>query len=229
LPDMVWLRRRLLEDRSKKVILVHHPFQEWHPLSPEVFKDVPDIACVFSGHDHGVGRRETRISWGKYSVPDYTNGTAAPEAKPHLATVSIFWKDGTERTTLMDGSLEVKGDLDVEVRAPKTLGWDREAVRECVPVRLVRRLEGGYLNVIVLCPSEGVAHIRIEEGAEHTVTLSSDVEAYVAAKNVRSLDLDKLYDSWTCSCGAAWNCYHMSLGKTTPLKFVSACKGTQAL
>jgi len=221
LPDMIWLRRRLLEDRSKKVLLVHHPFYEWHAFSPEVFKDVPDIVCVFSGHDHVVGRKETQISWGKYSVPEYTNGTAAPEAQPHLATVSMFWKDGTERTTLMDGRFEVSGDLDIEVRAPKALDWDRDAVKAHVPVRLVRRLEEGYLNVIVLCPSESAVHVEIRERAEHAVELSSDAKTYVTGRNMRSLDRGEAYDSWTCSCGAAWSCYHADPRRPTTFKFVA--------
>jgi len=219
LADMIWLRRRLLEDRSRKVILVHHPFHQWHAYSPEVFKDISDIVCVFSGHDHEISRKETPISWGKYSVPNYVNGTAAPEAQQHLATVSAFWKDGTEQTTLIDGTLKVSGDLDIEIAAPKTLSWDKEVTTTSVPVRVVKRLDGGYLNIIVLCPSQGVAHVQIEEGPDHIVKLTSDAEVYVAAKNARSLSRDDPYDSWTCSCGAPWNCHHVGKRKRFELKF----------
>jgi len=209
LPDMIWLRRRLIEDGSKKVILAHHSFCEWYPYSPEVFKDAVDLICLFTGHTHTIGAKKVSISWGRHEVIDYNNGTASPESRLHLATLSTFWKDGTVTPTLVGGSPSVSEEgEELRICSSSTYDWNGEETETVVPMRIVRRIHNTYLNLILLCPSKEEVYVQIKK-KDTNVELITNADMYVVGKDIITTDNVTLYDSWKCSCGSVWNSYYV--------------------
>jgi len=208
-PDVVWLKRRLTEDELNKVILVHQPLDQWYPHAPWAFKDVSNIKCVYAGHSHDiiyVKGPYKQIS----DVVNYINGTCSQEVKLQVATLTIFTKDGKEQTVLVDSGIQVDVTSDgFEITAPSTVDWRKERAVSTVPIRMVRRIGGHYLNLIALLRSETKGSIRIQRTGQD-MKVSGDMEMYLLGKGICSEE--KPYDSWVCSCGAVWNSYHISSG-----------------
>jgi len=217
LTDVIWLDRKLNEDASTKVILVHQPLEQWHIYSAWVFKETSHLRCVFSGHSHGLMRHvdpHKEVA----GIPVYINGTCSHEVNVHVATIATFMKDGSERTVLMDEGIHVAESHDgVEITAPKARDWNQKPVQAPVPVRWVKRINGHDLTLIVFCPSEGTVHIRITEEADHAVEVVSEVPMYLIGKGMYSSEV--LYDSWTCSCGMTWNSTYVEAERPFKLRF----------
>ena len=204
-PDILWLARRLKEDDREKVILVHQPLDQWCIYCPWVFKETK-VTCVYAGHSHDIFYVK-----GPYKeisdIPDYINGSCSKEVKLRVATITVFMKDGSEQTVLMGGGLQVKEKSDgFEIRAPEIVDWKKEKVKSEIPIRLVKRFNQHWFNLIVSCPSESTSHVRIVEKSDHSLELVSDREMYIIGKEIASEQAP--YDSWRCSCGAIWNSYH---------------------
>ena len=86
------------------------------------------------------------------------------------------------------------------------MDWKKEKVKSEIPIRLVKRFNQHWFNLIVSCPSESTSHVRIVEKSDHSLELVSDGEMYIIGKEIASEQAP--YDSWRCSCGAIWNSYH---------------------
>ncbi len=213
LPDILWLKKRLCEDQLSKVIFAHHPLDQWYKYASWVFEKASNVKCAFGGHTHELIYTEVA------NIPVYVNGTCSdPNSKPHLATIGIFTKDGSVHTTLMHGDLEVHGSSDdIEINTPKTMNWKKEEVKGAIPVRLVKRFNGHYLNLIVHCPSESTVHVQLRRKADTAVEMVSDAEMYIIGKEICSER--NPYDLWTCSCGIRWNCYHADAGEVLEVSF----------
>lgn len=215
LPDTIWLRKRLAEDELNKVILVHHPLDQWYPHAPWALKGISNITCIYAGHSHDI--IYTKGPYKEISdIPSYINGTCSEGVKLQVATLTLFTRDGNEHTVLVNGGIEVKEGPDaIEITAPGTVNWKKERVISAVPVRLVRCINRHYLNLIVCCPSESRAYVQIRGKAGRSVEITSDRELYVVGKEIYSNETS--YDSWTCSCGASWKCYYVRPGRPVEL------------
>jgi len=210
LPDIIWLDRRLQEDDLEKVLLVHQPLDQWCIYCPWVFKRSKEkIVCAYSGHSHDIIYTEgpfEEIS----GIPNYINGTCSEEVEPKVATLTMFTKEGKERTVLVGGGVEVKGTSDeLKITAPSTVGWDKEKVKSTVPIRSVVRTEEHRLNIILLLPSEAVGSVHLRRKGRNVEVLG-DAEMYVLGKEIHSKRTP--YDSWRCPCGAVWNSYYVAPG-----------------
>jgi hypothetical protein len=216
LPDVIWLKRRLIEDELNKVILVHQPLDQWYPHAPWVFKEASNIKSVYAGHSHDiiyVKGPYKQIS----DVLNYINGTCSEEVKLQVATLTIFTKDGKEQTVLVDGGIRVNETPGgVEITAPRTVNWKKESTVSTVPIRLVTCIDGHYLNLIVLLRSETKCSICIQR-RDQEVEVSGDVEIYALGKGICSEQ--RSYDSWICSCGTVWSSYRIASGDGLSLKF----------
>lgn len=216
LPDVIWLKRRLIEDELNKVILVHQPLDQWYPHAPWAFKEASNIKSVYAGHSHDiiyVKGPYKQIS----DVLNYINGTCSEEVKLQVATLTIFTKDGKEQTVLVDGGIRVdETPGGVEITAPSTVNWKKESTVSIVPIRLVTCIDGHYLNLIALLRSETECSICIQRTGQN-VEISGDTEIYALGKGICSEQ--RSYDSWICSCGAVWNSYRVSRGDGLRLKF----------
>ena len=211
LPDVLWLKRRLIEDELNKVILVHQPLEQWFPHAPWAFKEASNVKSVYSGHSHDVIHVKgpfKEIS----DLPNYINGSCSKEVKLKAATLTIFTKDGKEQTVLVDGGIGVDETPDgFEITAPSTITWKKERAVSAVPIRLVRRIGEHDLNLIALLRSETKGSIHIRKMGQD-IEITGDMEIYALGKGLCSEET--AYDSWVCSCGAVWNSYRISAGNT---------------
>jgi len=204
--DIIWLRKRLGEDKLSKVILVHQPLEQWHIYAAWVFYETSGIKGVFCGHSHQLS---CRIDPHKEvcSIPVYINGTCSPEVKIHVATIAIFTKDGTLKTINLNGEIKIKETANtLTIKTPEIMNWNAKKTKATIPVRLVKYINGDYLNLIALCPSEDTTHIQIIRKTNQKIEIESEVEMYISGKEIYTKE--NLYDSWKCSCGTRWNCYY---------------------
>ncbi len=210
LTDIIWLKKRLGENKLHKVILVHQPLEHWHIYASWVFYESSGIKGVFAGHSHELA---CRIDPHKEvcSIPVYINGTCSSEVEIHVSTIAIFMKDGTLETINLNGEIEVNETSDnIKIKTPEVMDWNKEKTEAIIPVRLVKHINGHYLNLIILCPSENTTHIRILKKNQE-VKLASETKMYILGKEIYSGE--NLYDSWRCSCGTTWNSYCVEGGK----------------
>ena len=198
LHDMIWLKKRLSEDKLYKVMLFHHPLSQWYfKVRPYALNETLNVKCAFFGHDPKINYEEV------LNIPCYGGGECAP-ANP---IVGIFTKSGDEYTFRVMGNINVAETSScIKIETPSAFPFNRE-VKPIVPIRLVTRHDECHLNLIVLCPSESVSHIQIEDEGD-TLKIISDVNFYVLGKEIYSTN--DLYDSWRCSCGITWNSYYVN-------------------
>jgi predicted phosphodiesterase len=201
LPDAIWLKKRLNEDRRSKVILAHAPLDQWHKYAPWAFEKTSNVKCALGGHVHKLSYTEVA------DIPVYINGTCSdPNYKPHAATLTTLTKDGEVHVTLTHADLEVNGTSDnIEIHAPKTIDWNREEVEGVIPVRVVKRFNGHLLNLIVCCSSERTVRVEIRRKTDTRLEITSDAALYALGKEIGSKK--EPYDAWSCACGTRWNCY----------------------
>lgn len=205
LTDIIWLKKRLEDDKLNKIILVHQPLEQWHIYAAWVFKETSGIKAVFCGHSHELASR-TDPHKEVCSIPVYINGTCAPEVEVHVATVAIFTKDGVLKTINLNGEIQIKeiGDT-IRIDTPETMDWNKQKTKAIIPVRLVKHINGYYLNLIVLCPSEDTTHLQIVNKTNQKIEIESEVKMYILGREIYAKN--NLYDSWKCSCGTKWNSY----------------------
>jgi len=204
--DIIWLKKRLKEDKLNKVILVHQPLDQWYIYAPWLFNEASDIKGVFAGHSHDLVCCHIDSHKEIHSIPVYINGTCSPEVKIHVSTIAIFTKDGTLETVNLNGNIEVNENSDnIKIKTPEIVDWNKKKTKALIPVRLVKYINGHYLNFIILCPSEDTTHIQILRKTNQKIEIESEVKMYILGKEIYAKN--NLYDSWKCSCGTKWNSY----------------------
>lgn len=225
LSDIVWLKKRTYENPSYKVLLVHHPLSEWCSDVVWAFPKPLNIKCAYAGHirdiayDEGPAETAENIEDNISNIPTYINGSSDPGSKLVVAvTISSFMKDGSMHTVLLNGKIEVAESLrSIAIRAPKVMNYRKEETKAFVPIRLVRCFNGHYLNFIIHASSESAVYVRITERTNHGLTTVSNAEMYVKGEQIYSKGSP--YDSWECSCGKRWNCYHAEAERPLVLNF----------
>lgn len=205
--DIVWLRKRLAEDGLGKVILAHFPLDQWYSGALLAFKDALNIKCALAGHVHDLIYKEVS------NIPMYINGTCRDKnIEVNAATINTFTKDGSQRSILIEGDIQVISNSNsTQITAPRIISWEKGDSETRVPIRLVKRINNHYLNLIMYCPSESTNRVEVARKGNQGVEVVSDVETYIIGKEIYSKDT--FYDSWICSCGATWNSYYIGAGK----------------
>lgn len=156
LPDVIWLKKRLTEDELNKVVLVHHPLDQWYQYAPLAFKEGLNIKYVLSGHDPKVTQARIR------DILMYVNGTCATGVEWQVATINAFMKDGTSRSILIDDDIAVADDSDtIKITTPRAMSWGKKTIKAKIPIRLTKHINGHYLNLIMFCPSQSTNRIQI--------------------------------------------------------------------
>ncbi|MCD6232260.1 metallophosphoesterase [Candidatus Aerophobetes bacterium] len=212
LPDVIWLKKKLTEDELNKVILAHHPLNQWSQYAPLAFKEGLNIKYVLSGHDPKVMQGKIR------DTVMYVNGTCTRGVEWQVATINTFMKDGTSRSILIDDEIIVADDSDtIKITTPRAMSWEKKTIKAKIPIRLVKFIQGHCLNFIMFCPSQSTKHIQITEKKNQNIEVASDVETYIIGKEVYSKDAP--YDFWRCSCGKIWNSYYANVGKSLKIEF----------
>lgn len=193
--DVLWLRRRLVEDEAYKIILSHHLFSEWRIFAYLALKDAVNLRYVFTGHDHKAYVEETK------NAPALVNGTASPEAGEHLVSLTTFYKNGEISTVLVkdieirneDGSYKVKVDFKpLEGRPAALVRISPESAKP--------------LNIYVEIGEHGTAQLTLKNGE-----IWSDSNIYITGRNLK-MEGAEPYDTWHCFCGAKWRTYRLKAG-----------------
>lgn len=212
LPDVIWLKKRLTEDKLNKVILAHHPLDQWHRYAPLAFEEALNLKYVLGGHDPEVVHTKSK------NIPMYVNGTCTEGVEWQVATINAFMKDGSTYSILIDDDIEIKdGSDNIKITTPRVMGWDKERIEAKIPIRLVKHINNHYLSFIVNCPSENTTSINIIRNKNQSIKVVSDTETYVIGKGIYSEEAS--YDCWKCSCGAMWNSYYIKDGQKIELGF----------
>ncbi|RLE80265.1 MAG: hypothetical protein DRJ51_06165 [Thermoprotei archaeon] len=207
--DLLWLRRRLEEDNTYKILVAHHPYDQWFMYSHLALRE-KDVKCLLAGHTHDA----LRIT--AYNLETLVNGCAAPEVKLPISGFLVCFKDGVVKPILSTGGTSVlKKDDRFEILAGRTISWSKEEKEDKIPVRIVEKFGDQYLNFIVLCPSKSKATLEVEF-RNSLLRVSCSEDLYFIGRDISSKA--EIYDAWTCFCGARWTCYFAPGGKDVEIK-----------
>ena len=210
--DSLWLRNRLIEDDRFKIIISHHPLDEWFFRALIAFRDAKNIKCALAGHTHDS--LKTIIS----NIPCYINGTASPEVKKPLASFLICFKNGEIHSCLLSETINLEEDEDViEIDGGMVLNWEKEVTEKYIPLRIVKYLNDRYISFIILHLPSRKSRVEIKQN-DKSLYISSTQQLYLIGKELYSDAF--LYDGWKCSCGAIWNCYYIRANEKTFIKLI---------
>ncbi|RLE93043.1 MAG: hypothetical protein DRN04_08475 [Thermoprotei archaeon] len=192
LNDLLWLKRRLTEDPSAKIIVAHHPLDQWYPHAVMVFKNT-NIVCTLTGHTHKVLYNNLQ------NIDVLINGSAGPDSKEPYASLTLCYKDGTcSSVAVGEVSIVKKTDKEYTIKVDKVKPFKEKTL---VPIRIVEKLEGKPINIILMCTPGKEEYLAIDE-----TKIESSTSFYVLGQGIKA-DTEP-YDTWTCFCRKTWVSYY---------------------
>ncbi|RLE98572.1 MAG: hypothetical protein DRJ63_07490 [Thermoprotei archaeon] len=192
LNDLLWLKRRLSEDSSIKILAAHHPLSQWYSHAVMVLKNT-NVACTITGHTHKVLYENLR------NIDILINGSTGPDSQKPYVSLTLCLKNGTHFSTAV-GDIEVKKtDKEYAIKVNETIPFKEETL---VPVRITEQLERKTINIIVLCAPNKEEYLTVTE-----TEVESSAPFYILGQGIKA-DIEP-YDTWTCYCGKIWASYYV--------------------